>query len=412
MKVLIISSLYPPHVVGGAEKAAAQLAEALVRHHHEVVVVSLHPESRVMVEDRNGVRVYRLPIDNFYWPFGRKKKPNAFYRLAWHIRELWNSLTARPIGKILDTEKPDVINTHNVCGLSLAVWREVKRRNLRLVHTVHDYYLMCPRCTLFDKGQNCDTRCLGCRVLTMNRRRLARLTDSVVSVSQHALDEHLRRHFLTDQPATVIYNIQEESKWCARGTLNDADQAEDLIFGFIGRIEEEKGIESVLAATRHLDKSNWKLKIAGKGGDEYVEKLAKRYRDSRIEWLGFTDAANFYHSVDVVIIPSLWAEPLPYVCVESVHAGKSLICASSGGIPEIAGLGSMVTFFPAGSVDALGEKMNEALNSAEEWRQRRVPDSSKLSRFRDDYVVDRYLREYDDVKPTPGKAKGSKLQQD
>ena len=76
MKILIISTLYPPHVIGGAEKAAAELAEALVRRGQEVVVVSLHPGSSEGVEDRNGVRVYRLPIDNFYWPFGRKKKPN------------------------------------------------------------------------------------------------------------------------------------------------------------------------------------------------------------------------------------------------------------------------------------------------------------------------------------------------
>ena len=98
MKILIISTLYPPHVIGGAEKAAAELAEALVHRGHVVVVITLHPGSSEVVEDRNGVRVYRLPVDNFYWPFGRKKKPNGFYRLAWHIREVWNPVAARRIG--------------------------------------------------------------------------------------------------------------------------------------------------------------------------------------------------------------------------------------------------------------------------------------------------------------------------
>src|SRR5947209_16729268 len=63
MKVLIISSLYPPHVVGGAEKAAAQLAGTLVRHHQGGVVVCLHADSKAVVEGRDGVRVDRLPID-------------------------------------------------------------------------------------------------------------------------------------------------------------------------------------------------------------------------------------------------------------------------------------------------------------------------------------------------------------
>jgi hypothetical protein len=64
----------------------------------------------------------------------------------------------------------------------------------------------------------------------------------------------------------------------------------------------------------------------------------------------------------------------------------------------------MVCLFPAGGVDALAEKMNLALNSTDEWRQRRVPDSSKLVQFREDYVVDRYLREYAPVRPTSRKA--------
>jgi len=78
MKLLLISTLYPPHVIGGAEKAAAQLAEALVRRGHEVVVASLYPGSSEVVENRNGVRVYRLPLDNFYWPLtGRRNQTSS-----------------------------------------------------------------------------------------------------------------------------------------------------------------------------------------------------------------------------------------------------------------------------------------------------------------------------------------------
>jgi glycosyltransferase involved in cell wall biosynthesis len=394
MKILIISTLYPPHVIGGAEKAAAELAEGLVHRGHVVVVVSLHPGSSEVVEDRNGVRVYRLPVDNFYWPFGRKTKPNPLYRLAWHIREVWNPVAAGRIGKILDAETPDVVNTHNLCGFSLAAWREVKRRKVRLVHTVHDCYLLCSRSVLFRNGNNCKRTCLDCKVLTFNRRDLSRLPDSVVSVSQYTLNEHITRHYFEGVPTTVIYNIHGAIKPPLQQALNDEKMSSDLIFGFIGRVEEEKGIETLLVATGQLQQSNWKLKIAGKGLEGYVRKLSKRFSDPRIEWLGFTDAAEFYSSVDVVIIPSLLAEALPYVCIESLHAGKSLICASSGGIPEVARLSNIVEFFPAGNANALAEKMNLALTSPQEWRERKVPDASRLGAFRGEYVVERYLREY------------------
>jgi glycosyltransferase involved in cell wall biosynthesis len=394
MKILIVSTLYPPHIVGGAEKAAGELAEALVRRGHEVVVVSLYPGSNEVVENRNGVRVYRLPVDNFYWPFGRKEKPNRFYRIAWHIREMWNTPAARRIGRILDAEKPDAVNTHSVSGFSLAAWREVKRRKVRLVHTLHDYYLMCPRCTLFHKSRNCEQRCWSCKVLTFNRRHLSQLPDSVVAVSQHTLDEHLSRHYLEGLPARVIHNIQHPFKSLPLRTPSGEQSSGDLVFGFIGKIEEEKGIETLLAATPQLQSPNWKLKIAGKGLDAYVDRLQQLFPDPRIEWLGFTDAATFYCSVDVVIIPSLWAEPLPYVCVESLYAGRSLICASSGGIPEIARLADTGEFFSAGNTSALAEKMNLALASPQEWRACKVLDASKLESFREEHVVREYLREY------------------
>lgn len=394
MKILIISTLYPPHVVGGAEKAASELAEALVRRGHNLVVVSLYPGSNEVVEDRNGVRVYRLPIDNFYWPFGRKKKPNSLYRLAWHIREMWNIAAARRIGRILDAEMPDVVNTHSISGFSLAIWREVKRRKVRLVHTLHDYYLMCPRCTLFHQGCTCEKRCWSCKVLTFNRRQLSQLPDSVVSVSQHALNEHLRRRYLEGLPAKVIHNIQGPLESPLPQTHTGEGSSRNLVFGFIGKIEEEKGIETLLSATTELQLPYWKLKIAGRGLDSYVAKLQELFPDPRIEWLGFTDATTFYRSVDVVIIPSLWAEPLPYVCVESLHVGRSLICAASGGIPEIAHLAHTVEFFPAGNTCTLAEKMNLALASAQDWRTRKVLDSSKLESFREEHVVREYLRKY------------------
>jgi len=393
MKILIISTLYPPNVVGGAEKAAAELAEALVCHGHVVVVITLQPGKTELVEERNGVRVYRLPLDNFYWPFGRAEKPNRFYRLLWHIREMWNPVAARRIGRILDTEKPDVVNTHNVCGFSLAAWREVKRRRLRLVHTMHDCYLLCSRSVLFRNGSNCKKRCLDCRLLTLNRRGLSRLPNSVVSVSQYTLNEHVARDYYEGVPATVIFNIHRTTP-PQRETPNSEKKSGDLVFGFIGRIEEEKGIETLLMSARRLQSANWKMKIAGKGLDAYVQKLSKKYADPRIEWLGFTDAATFYSSVDVVILPSLLAEALPYVCVESLHAGKSLICVSSGGIPEIARLSSRVEFFPSGDANVLAEKMNLALASPQAWRECKAPDASKLEVFREECVVEKYLREY------------------
>ena len=224
----------------------------------------------------------------------------------------------------------------------------------------------------------------------------------MVSVSQYTLNEHIKRNYFEGVPATVIYNIHGTIGPPLRQALNNEKMSNDLVFGFIGRVEEEKGIETLLVATGQLKQSNWKLKIAGRGLDSYVQKLSERFSDPSIEWLGFTNAADFYSSVDVIVIPSLLNEALPYVCVESLHVGKSLICALSGGIPEIARLSNIVEFFPAGNANALAEKMNLALTSSQVWRERKVPEASRLDAFREEYVVGEYLREYAPRKATGG----------
>ena len=368
------------------------------REGHQVSVISLHPFSEEKVEDRNGVRVYYLPLDNFYWPFSQTTKSNPLTRVLWHLREMWNGAAAKRVGKILDVEAPDVVHTHNITGFSVAVWKAVKQRKIRLVHTMHDYYLLCPRTTTFRDGKSCVTRCTSCRVLTANRSRASRLPDTVVSVSEFTLNKHKESGYFSGVASDVIYNIQAATPQLPPSTAalasKIAEPTDALTFGFIGRVEQEKGIETLLAATRHLEHPGWRLRIAGKGIEEYVTRLRDTYPDPRIEWLGFTTSSTFYKSVDVVVLPSLWNEPLPYVCVESLYSGRSLICARVGGLPEIAQLAKTVQFFPAGDVQQLAAAMNLAISESATWKISAAPPESVLIRFSEKNIVDRYTAVY------------------
>jgi glycosyltransferase involved in cell wall biosynthesis len=393
MRVLLIGTMYPPYVFGGAEKAIAMLAQALVRSGHDVVVLTLHPGASERTEERNGIRIHHLPLDNVYWPFAQRNKPNWLLRLAWHFHEMWNWKAAARVGRILDLEKPDVVHTHNIIGFSVAVWYAVKRRGIRLVHTLHDYYLLCPRTTLYRHGKSCEHRCLGCRLLTVNRKAASRCPDEIVSVSQFTLDRHRRAGFFDDVASRVSYNIQPANDGILQPAVTDS-RADVLSFGFIGRLEPEKGIEIVLQATRHLVRPGWRLKIAGKGTDAYISRLRRRYTDERIDWLGFASASQFYSQVDVVVIPSQWDEPMGYVCVESLHEGKPLICAKVGGLPEIAQLSKVVEYFQAGNVGELGALMNGALDDQIRWKQSISPTTITLEHFSEQAVVAEYLSAY------------------
>jgi glycosyltransferase involved in cell wall biosynthesis len=392
MRVMILSALYPPIIQGGAERAAWQLAEALATEGDDVSVITMHPEKEETTSTLNGVRIYRIPMDNVYWPFGKEVKESRIQRLRWHIQDMWNSKTAARVGRILDIEKPEVVNSHLIIGFSPAVWREVKKRGIRLVHTLHDYYLMCPRADMFSKGKTCETQCAQCKALTVTKKISSGSLDSVVSVSKYVLNAHQSRSYFPKIPASVIYNVSRPPENGSSATANP-DQ-DPLVFGFLGRLDEFKGVRTLLEATRLLTTDKWRLRIGGTGLHANVQALKSEFTDPRIEWLGFTDADTYFRSIHISIVPSLWADPLPYVVVESHLHGKPIIHSDSGGIPEIAALGCKTAAFPAGDTVALAAIMNTALTHRNEWLQGGFRDPAARDMFSAKTIVEKYRAVY------------------
>ncbi|MGD5450937.1 glycosyltransferase, partial [Xanthomonas citri pv. citri] len=128
----------------------------------------------------------------------------------------------------------------------------------------------------------------------------SRMVDAVVSNSQFVLDQHTKLKYFPRTDSRVIFNIADPSSVAP----SPASSSDDLIFGFIGRLEAEKGIEVVLKATEQLPGEGWQLKIAGKGLEDYVQGLKSRSRGN-VEWLGFAKSAEFYASIDVCLVSSV-----------------------------------------------------------------------------------------------------------
>ncbi|HEY0797046.1 MAG TPA: glycosyltransferase family 4 protein [Acidisarcina sp.] len=390
-----MNTLYPPFTVGGAEKSVSLLAEALARSGDEVSVITLSQKRDMEVTERNGVLVYRLPLRNIYWPFGRNGRPNIAARALWQLLDLWNPRAARDVGSILDIEQPEVVHTNNISGFSVAIFAEVRRRNIRLVHTLRDYYLLCSRYSLFRQSKVCERRCLDCKLITANHLSSARALDAVVSNSQFVLDTHVQHGYFLRSPKSVIYNIAEApsspnpTSECSREPATGS-----LIFGFIGKLCPDKGIEKLLAATRLLACPAWRLRIAGAGEDRYVAELRKKFKDPRIEWVGFAEPKEFYQSIDIGVIASVWAEPLPRTLIETFAAGKSAICARSGGIPEIAMLGRVVETYDATDETALARAMDGAMADHDRWQGGGWRDQDAMIAFSEASVTARYHEVY------------------
>lgn len=334
MKILFVNTLYYPNIIGGAEKSLQILAESLVEEGHQGVVVSISPGKQVEVRDVNGVKVYYVPLKNLYWPFD-DAKPSVLKKLLWHTIDTLNPWMSQELGKIMDAEAPDILHTNNLMGFSTLVWKLARERGIRVVHTLREYSLLCVRGIMFKNEQNCTNQCLECKPFVSPRKNLSQLVDAVVGISQSILDRHLKfGYFSQTQIQKVIFNPYPLK---LNGTSNiiSLDKKHPLRLGFLGRLTPEKGIEFLLKTLMQLPHADWELWVGGKGTIDYEQYLSNSYSMSNVRLLGFIKPEELFQNINLLVVPSLWDEPLGRTVFEAYAHGIPVIGSSRGGIPEI-----------------------------------------------------------------------------
>ncbi len=400
MKLTLVNALYHPYQVGGAEKSVQLLAEALARQGHTVSVIALHPEKDVQRRTHNGVEAIHIPLSNSYWPYDNKARRGFLSRTGWHLRNIWNSATAASAGRILDDLRPDVVHVNVSTGFSAALLPEILSRKIPLVQTLRDYTYMCERSGLYRRGETCQSQCFDCRLFTSQYKRLSHRISAVVSNSQYVLDAHLKCGFFPGVPAQVIFNIANVDG-LAIPRVSDPANPDRLTFGFLGRIVEEKGIDVVLEATKRMKSENWCLKIGGSGPEDYVADLKRRHHDPRIEWLGFIEPRRFFEQTDVVLVSSVYPEPLPRSLIESYAAGRTVIASRAGGNLEVAELGKTYSTYDAKSADQLAQLMDDAVMASTKWQQGGFASPEQAQLFSEATVTSRYIGVYERSRLSP-----------
>lgn len=364
MRILHLAWEYPPVLFGGLGRHVHALATAQAAQGHDVVVITQAPNSAAPARiaggsDRDdGVRVIRVTVD-----------PSAQLNgdLIGHIASLEDSLTSAG-HELLGHWQPDVIHAHDWMVAHAAV-RLRRSSGVPLTATIH--------ATEAGRNRGWISNDLSAWIHGVEGW-LANTCDALITCSWAMRAEVglLFGAFGTH----VVPNGIEPADWCppeeTSQLVRDAvDQAEPVIV-CTGRVEWEKGVQTLLSAMPALraDYPRIRAVIAGQGS--YLADLRHQADDldlgESVCFLGWVDEADLRSVMgagDLAVAPSLY-EPFGLVALEAAAIGTPLVVSRSGGLAEFADNDRAALTFTPGDAESLAGKVRNALEDPEATRGR------------------------------------------
>lgn len=399
MKVLQINNRY--FRGGGADVVYFSTGNLLESKGHEVVYFSRHSSN---------AEPYRL--DSFFAPdteqFGLIKSASLYFN---------NTEAAKVLDKLLTKEHVDIAHAHLMWGgLSASIIPVLHKHGVPLVHTVHDYRMICPAYTFRNGyGEVCE-KCKGGNFMQCYKNRCSKgktleswmmalemyyrnykwhpamNLDGIIYVSKFAKGKHeeVDPRFVNTHNI-VLYNFT------TIGELYPPVEKDSGYYLYYGRLSYEKGINTLLEAFAAFP--DLRLKVVGAGPKEN-ELKRKEYKN--VEFLGFKSGRELYDLVRnarFVCVPSEWYENNPMTVVEAYSMGVPVIGARIGGIPEIVEEGITGFLFDSGKKESLIDTLRKSLDLDEYHHSEMKKHSRQFAdkHFNKDVYVERLLDFYNKI---------------
>lgn len=395
MKIGIVSNLYPPEARGGAELVAQRVADRLYERGHDVFVLTTQPFEGVRslfprVRERHMEAVYRFYPCNLYYLKSDGRMPFVLKAL-WHVIDLIGFCGRRAMRQVIADEQPDVILTHNLKGIGVAVGREIQLQDVPHVHTLHDVQLSVPSGLLIagkeDKGLNVGKpREWYERAVTWAMGR----PDVIVSPSQFLADFYHERGLFNDSRTEILPNPLPPDEIEPR--MKRVDGPTRLFF--VGQLERHKGVVELFRALDRVE-GDIELHVVGEGAlSQFVTERAAR--DKRVKYHGFVSLGHLISmlsTADAVVVPSTCYENSPTVIYEAFQVGVPVIASDIGGIPELIEHGETGWLVEPGNVDALAKAIRRCHERRESWWEttRTIHERAKP------YHIDRYVDRLEEI---------------
>lgn len=337
MRIVLISNLYPPEIIGGAEKHVAGDAKNLVDKGHDVSVITTSQEGRTnkfIYENVDEIDIYRFKPLNMYSPYEHPESA-TWKKPIQHTVDLWNPQIYWMLKSQLQDLNPDILHIHNYGGLSKSVFSVAGQMDAPVVHTLHDYGALHIKPDLFIDGEIVEPGLLMKLYQKYNDWIIDRNVDKILAPSEFVINKHESAGMFADTPTERLPLGIESVDTSKTHDIESKNNGCRLLFA--GQLTYAKGPDIAIEAVKQLDFKDISLHILGKGPQkDTLEKMANN--DNRIKLHGFVPEAELerqYVRADYTVVPSRWYDNSPMVIYESFQRNTPVIGAEIGGIPEL-----------------------------------------------------------------------------
>jgi glycosyltransferase involved in cell wall biosynthesis len=400
MNVLLLSAVFPPNVIGGAEISASNLAQALTKRGHNVAVLTMAEPSEPQVWDQpneNGVRMFRLHYPRRRTTYDANIHP--LKPMEWKIWHLQDYLDPRPLWnfrKIINLIRPDFVNIHLLDGLGFNLLPLIASKGIPTGFFLHDLSLICTLSSMFKDGKNCAQQCGKCHAVGLLKRAFMARAKNVIFVSPSKANLDRIKLYLplaSERPSFIIPNIPD---FLPILPAFRADPSGIIRLLFAGRITAAKGLHVLLEALRPLaTRYSFHLTILGRG-DQEAELKSTFGREPWVTFAGHQErkrVLEYASQMDAMVVPSIWGENWSGSVVQALRLGLPVIGSETGGIPEQVRNRVTGLLLPPGKVKAWCDGLESVLSDPSQlsdWRE-------NTKKYFDDFDEPTIFKKYEEM---------------
>jgi glycosyltransferase involved in cell wall biosynthesis len=337
MKIIQANKFY--FLRGGAERYLLDLSAWLASQGHEVIPFAMqHPDN------------LETPYAGYFPSFVPTEKVRFnLVGLKTFGRMFYSFEARRKMADLVSSVRPDLAHVHNIyTQLSPSCLDALSASRVPVVMTVHDHHLISPQYNVWAAGcgPSAPRGLLSATLSRFHKNSYAASFAQVASYKYHfnrgsyrnrvdiflTPSDYLRRKMIAAGFPEEKINVNH---YGADPSGVEPAYGHNGYALYVGRLSEEKGVETVVQIAKQLP--DIAFKIVGTGPEEdHLHSLA--HGISNIEFVGFRSGdalTEMYRGAFCVLLPSRVHEVFPQVTLEAMVLGKPVIGSNVGGMPEV-----------------------------------------------------------------------------